>query len=359
MKKYFLFLVISSLLIPSLSFACSDFLLKAKDNTVVVGRSMEFPIDLKSSICVFPRGQHYTSINEKKVKGISWTTKYGFIGVSAFGQPSMICDGFNEKGLSFDGLMFTGAVYEPANPGKFVTILDFPAWLLGNFSTVDEVKNAVTTLNIANMKNKYFKDGLGMHVAVHDAKGNNLVIEFINGKKKIYDNPIGVMTNRPEFPAQITNLRNYVNLDAKDKTHRKINGVDIESTGVGSGMIGLPGDWTPPSRFTKIAFCVDSALKPANSVEAAVLAEHVLNAVDIPKGVIKENPFPFVTLYGYAQWSIVKDLTNLVLYYRTYENPSHRMVDLKRFNLEPGSGIKSYPINAEKASALDVTSKFR
>src|SRR5512135_2949672 len=125
---------------------------------------------------------------------------------------------------------------------------------------------------------------MGLHIAFHDAGGNNLVVEFISGEVKVYDNPIGVLTNRPEFPWQMNNLRNYVNLDAKDVDSKMLNGVKIEAMGVGSGMHGLPGDWTPPSRFVRVAYSLDAALKPKDAAGAVNLAEHLLNIVDIPKG---------------------------------------------------------------------------
>jgi len=337
----FLFLAISQ------SLACTDFQVKAKDGTVVNARSMEFPVELHSNVVIVPRGEKFTSINDKGLKGISWTNKYGFLGVDAFNIKNAYVEGFNEKGLAYGGLLFTGAKYQEAIPGKFVTITDLGAWILGNFATVDEVKAALPKINITGMILKQMHGESYFHIALHDATGKNLVIEFIDGAVKVYDNPIGVMTNRPEFPWQMTNLKNYINLDSADKKNKMINGVKVEPAGVGSGMLGLPGDWTPPSRFVRISYAVDSALPAKNATEAINLAEHLLNIVDIPKGLIKENPVPFITLEGNAQWVIIKDLTNLVLYYKTYENTTWKKVGLKEFNLAPGSYYKSIAIDSK------------
>ena len=196
-------------------------------------------------------------------------------------------------------------------------------------------------------------------MALHDATGKNLVIEFIDGKVKVYDNPLGVMTNRPEFDWQINNLRNYINLDAHDKKDKVLNGIKIEPTGVGSGMLGLPGDWTPPSRFVRVAYSVDAVLPAKDAAEAVNLAEHLLNIVDIPKGAIKENPALFVTLEGYAQWVVIKDLTNLVLYYKTYENTAWKKIDLKKFILTPGTPQKSIAIEDKQQKVIDVTGELK
>lgn len=326
------------------SLACSDFQVKAKDNTVVNGRSMEFPVELHSDIVVVPRGENFTSINDKGIMGISWKNKYGFLGVNAFSLKNNFVEGLNEKGLAYGALMFVGAKYQEAVPEKFVTVADLGAWIMGNFSTVAEVKEALPKINVSSMSLKEMHGEVFMHVALHDASGNNLVVEFIDGEVKVYDNPLGVLTNRPDFPWQLNNLRNYINLDACDKKAKVLNGLKIEPTGVGSGMLGLPGDWTPPSRFVKLAYSIDAALPAKDANEAVNLAEHLLNIVDIPKGAVKEEPEPLIMLEGYAQWVIIKDLTNLNLYYKTYENTSWKKIELKKFDLTPGVPRKSIPI---------------
>ncbi|MDD2752271.1 MAG: linear amide C-N hydrolase, partial [Candidatus Omnitrophica bacterium] len=187
----------------------------------------------------------------------------------------------------------------------------------------------------------------------------NLAIEFIEGEVQVHDNPVGVMTNRPDFGWQINNLRNYINLDAHDKKDRVLNGLKIEPTGVGSGMLGLPGDWTPPSRFVRLAYSLDAALPAKNAKEAVNLAEHLLNSVDIPKGAIKENPAPFITLEGNAEWVVIKDLTNLDLYYKTYNNTSWKKVDLKNFKLAPGAPRRSIAIIDYGQQTIDVSSELK
>jgi choloylglycine hydrolase len=333
------------LLLVSSAFACTDFAIKAKDGTVVNGRTMEFPVDLKSKIVIIPQKTLFTTEVSSGMPGISWETTYGFVGINEFGYQNCFVEGFNEKGLSLGGLMFTGAQYQTPVPGRSLPLDGVSAWLLGSFGTVDEVKAALPTVTICASNIKKLQ-GMGLHLAVHDAGGKNLVVEFINGEVHVYDNPIGVLTNRPDFPWQMNNLRNYVNLKALDVDSRMLNGVTIEATGVGSGMRGLPGDWTPPSRFVRVAYCLDAALKPKNSAEAVNLAEHLLNMIDIPKGTIKEpTKFPLVYLYGYAQWVVIKDLTNKVLHYRTYDNTAWKSVNLMKYKLTPGSPIKTIPLD--------------
>ena len=255
MKRIIILLVFGMLSISEMLFPCSDFIVKAKDSTVVNGRSMEFPVDMEGEIWVEPSGARFISVNDKDVKGLSWESRYGFIAINAFHVDNGYVDGFNEKGLSFSGLAFNGVKFQPAVPGKFVNWNDLCSWILGNFTTVDEVKRELPKINVSDNTVKKMKGSTGLHIALHDSLGKNAVIEFIDGRVNIYDNPIGVMTNRPSFDWQLNNLRNYINLDVNDRNPIFLKGFKVEPAGVGSGLLGLPGDWTPPSRFVKLAFC--------------------------------------------------------------------------------------------------------
>ncbi len=358
MKKVLAVAVAVCLMFPYSAFACSNFILKAKDKSVVNGRSMEFPVDLKSEIVIVPAGTLFENKDAKGNPGMNFTTKYGFLGINGFEIKDAFVDGFNEKGLSFSGLMYTGAQYQPAVPGKFINLENFGSWIMGNFSTVDEVKAAMAGVYVSDSNIKKLK-GMGLHVAIADNSGKSIVIEFIDGKVNLYDNPMGVMTNRPSFDWQMTNMKNYIHLDHNDKKPKDINGVKIEPTGVGSGMLGLPGDWTPPSRFVRLAIAKNAALEPKNAEEAINLSEHLLNIVDIPKGVIKENPAPFITMYGYAQWVITKDMTNSVLYFKTYDNTAWKSVDLKKFDLSSGAPKRSLSIDPTKVGIVDVSGQLK
>jgi len=335
MKKLILCSVL--LLFCDKAFSCSDFQVKAKDGTIVTARSMEFPGDLKSRIWVMPR---------------SAENKYGYLGVDNVGRADLIVDGMNEKGLSVGALMFARAVYQtPAKDKKNIPMTHIGSYLLGNFSTVAEVKEGFSKIRVLADSIKEMGGVMGLHVAIHDAQGHNLVIEFINGEVKMYDNPLGVMTNMPEFSWQLTNLANYMNLDSHDKKETKMNGIKVMPIGVGTGLLGLPGDWTPPSRFVKLAWEVTSALPAKNASEAVTLSSHLLNSVDIPLGAIKEvNGW-----YGYAQWLIIKDLTNKVLYYRTYDNQTLKAIDMKKLNFNVGAKPTKISIKEGAPKFVDVT----
>jgi choloylglycine hydrolase len=357
-KFYLLFLLSLSLFLTNTKNldSCTNFRIASKNSNIIIGRTMEFPVDLKSKIFIVPRGEKRTSFSDKGLKGSTWTSKFAYIGINGFGLNAFV-DGINEKGLTVNGLMYSGAEYEKEKEGEFVTYADFGAWLLGNFSSTEEVKKMLAKIKITDTYIKAVKGSLGLHMAIHDSSGKSIVVEFIDGEKKIYDNKIGVMTNRPSFPEQLSNLRNYINLDSKDKEPRLVNGFMVNPAGAGSGMLGLPGDWTPPSRFLRMAYVLDAVVKPKTDLEAVNLAEHMINIVDIPKGAIREKGLP-KGIYPNTQWITIYDLKNKTLYFRTYDNLSLRKLELSNFDISIGAPKKSLEISNNFIKTINVENFF-
>ncbi len=361
-KTMFTAIFISCLVLFGAAYACTDFQLKATDGSIVIGRSMEFAMGIDSDIVTYPKTNEVTSLAANGKKGIRWTPKYGYVGIDAFGEKMALLDGMNEAGLAVEFLWFTESQYAKAKNSNWLAITDLGHWLLGNFSTVSEVKKKIGQVTVVGAYVPQLKMVPGFHAAVHDAKGNNIVIEFINGETKVYDNPIGVMTNKPTFDWQLTNLRNYINLTPIDAEAKKIAGVNIAPAGSSSGWLGLPGDWTPPSRFVRTAMMVHTADPVKDAAAAVNLAEHILNANDIPMGVIKTatkiNKAINKMMVDYTQWIVIKDLTNKVMYFRSYQDLALKKVDLKQLNLNQGAMVKTLHIEDGSKSILDKTDKL-
>jgi len=345
--------------------ACTSFQVKAEDGTVVIGRSNEFGIDAKSQIVYEPAGKMFTSKTADGGKGKSWTSKYAFLGINGLGLVEAFGDGMNEAGLSMEGLYFTESKYETADPkdaANAVSSNDFITWVLGNFATVDEVKAALPSVRIWGETVAEIGGPIPLHFAVHDASGKCIVIEFIGGEKRVHDNPIGVMTNMPEFPWHVTNLRNYVNLNPLIPKPRDFNGVAIRPTGTGSGWLGVAGDWSPPSRFVRIAYLVYTTPAAKDRPGALNLAKHILNTVDIPKGsveaALKAKGGGDAISEEYTQWSILLDLTNRIFYYYAYDDMNLKSIDLKKMAAGGAKTVKFIPM-ADGFSAADVTARMK
>ncbi len=348
-RIFFLFCICSA-------YACTDFIVQSKDGSCVNGRSLEFALDLQSNLQLFPRKQLVATKAPGDKTGLTWTSKYGFLGVCPLGM-NFPFDGLNEAGLSFGYLWLPGYTQYPTVPiqemKNALDFTDFGTWLLGNFSTIAEVREAIKTVRIWG----HPVPQLGVppiHVAIHDAKGNSLVVEFVGGEMKVYDNPMSVLTNSPPFDWQLANLPNYLNLNPENPNSTSFKGVTLAPQGQGFGFLGLPGDFSPPSRFVKIATFLRFAKQTANSQEALCLAQHLLNSVDIPLGVARD---PGKDTGDYTQWIVIKDLSQKVFYFRSYNDLSLKMIDLKKLSFsEPNKNSLSLDM---KKGYFDVTDSLK
>ena len=157
------------------------------------------------------------------------------------------------------------------------------------FATLDEVRNNLANVVIAPTVIQGWGDvSSPFHYIVYDKSGQSIVIEPINGKLIVHDNPIGVLTNSPSFDWHMTNLRNYIHLTPNNSAPMKLEDIVLSPIRQGSGMMGLPGDFTPPSRFVRAAAFAAAAIPVENANEAVFQAFHFLNQFDIPKGVARQ-----------------------------------------------------------------------
>lgn len=312
--------------------ACTGLKLTALDGTAVHGRTLEFGIEVKSSVACIPRGYSFTS-NEGK--GLAYKAKYAAVGTFCFDIISLM-DGMNEKGLSIGTFYFSGfAGYTPItneNISRSLSPIDFPNWILTQFASLEEVKNKLSDVVIAEVA---FKDWGNIvppfHYIVYDKNGSSIVIEPIDGKLVIHDNPLGVLTNSPTFDWHMTNLRNFINLTPVNVPPLKVDGLTLAPFGQGSGMVGLPGDFTPPSRFVRASIFAITSNKPKNANEAVFQIFHILNQFDIPVGAARQEEGNVVHT-DYTQATVVRDPSMLKYYFRTYNDQTVRMVDLSAFD---------------------------
>lgn len=359
-------LILSTLLFSySTAIACTDITIKANDGTVMVGRTLEFGSDLMSNIMTSPRGRVFKTTTPNGKPGLSWTSKYGYLFLDYFnlGYP---VDGMNEKGLSFGYLYLPGYTQYPTVPkgkeSRSVPYTTFADWILGNFSTVAQLKKALANINVyaqpltvAGHQNFVFP----LHAIVTDAQGNSIVIEFAKGKMQIYDDKLGILTNSPTFPWQLTNLKNYANLSPYSPKTIIIDGYKYSGTGQGSGMFGLPGDTTPPSRFVKMTMLTKTALPVNDAMGALILAHHIINTVDIARGTVRgekgksENSNDMET----TQWTVFKDLKNRILYFTSYNNSTLQAIDMNKLDFSKNAPQLKMPV-ASKQIIMDATKQL-
>jgi len=339
--------------------ACTGIRLVAKDGGVVPGRTLEFGVDLRSKVLIVPAGNTLSGTLPDGGKGITYTTKYGFLGANAVGKIAIL-DGINDRGLYVGLFYFPGyasyADATPENAARAMAPHEYAAWLLGNFANVDEVKANFDKVVLVPTVLEAIKQVAPVHFVVHDRAGKAVVIEPVGKTLKIYDNPLGVLTNSPGFDWHMTNLRNYVNLSVTNVPPINLGGITLAQFGQGSGLRGLPGDFTPPSRFVR-AVAFSQAARPSDTAGEAVLqAFHILNNFDIPYGVVRARKGE-QEADEYTAWTAVADLKDLRWYFRTHEDQSIRSVDLREAMSAAHGKIRFIPMTSPQP-VEDVSAKF-
>lgn len=337
LRKRSVTFIIAALFIPPIADACTGIMLQNKDHSFVSGRTVEFGIAIDSSIAVVPR--HYDFVGQTPMgKGMLYTSKYAAVGMVADKDLNLL-DGLNEKGLSVGTFYFpTFADYTPAtaqNQKEALSPGDFPNWLLTQFATVAEVRQAVENGKIVITPT--VMPGWGatpppFHYIVYDKSGASIAIEPLNGKLVVRDDPLGVFTNSPPLDWHLTNLRNYISLNTHNVPEITLNGETFKELGQGNGMIGLPGDFTPPSRFIRAAIFSTTATPAKNADEGIQQVFHILNNFDIPLGLVKAESSKQIAT-EYTLMTMARDPQSLRYYYKTYDDQTIRMVQLNQFDL--------------------------
>ncbi|KAF0687074.1 Aste57867_21155 [Aphanomyces stellatus] len=230
-------------------------------------------------------------------------------------------------------------------------------YILGNFATVDDVKGGLRSiqpaqyilgLEASNGKDPFDSDPL--HVSVHDAAGQSIVIEFLNGTVHIYDNPNGVLTNQPPLHDQLALLA------AHDKKQ-------------GTTDMAFPGGCDAVQRFQRLSllnrhanahFLCNTSYSVATPDQAAVAAAlHILNTVIIPTAHVPifnigcmpsaYEASPFAT-----QYTVVRDHKNLRVFFRSTENQVLKSIDLTKIDFGNPANRKALPVEAGEWH-VDVT----
>lgn len=351
-------LIMLVLMTPLLSAACTGIRLIAEDQSVVYARTLEFSQNIESKLVAIPKGYAYTGATPSGRKGLQWKSRFAMVGMNAFDYPLLI-DGINEKGLAAGLFYFPGyAQYQPVrvkDARHELAPWELGTYLLSRFSRVDQVKEGLKKIKVVPVIFKPFGIVLPVHYIVTDASGKSLVIEYQKGQLYMYDNPIGVITNAPSFPWMMTNLGNYMNLSVFNVPPLKMVGHKIEGLGQGGGLLGLPGDFTPPSRFVRATVFSQAALPVSTGNEAVLTIFHLLNQFDLPKGSIRSK-VDGKTQFDYTQWTSAADLKNKRYYFRTYDNQAIHMIDLTKIKFKQ-KRMMWMPINL-KQRIEDITDQL-
>lgn len=293
---------------------------------IVCGRTMEFREPLNSKLVIVPKNKSFISITPFYT--LEWINIYGYVGIKVLDSPEenspqcdssgknsprcvndIIVDGMNEVGLSCGVLTLDDTYYEEISGSsvKAISILDICAWILGTCSSVYDAIDELKTVKIWGEPIPILNRLIGLHIIIHDIKGNSIVCELLESGLNICSTD-GVVTNGPPFPQQLEILQQY----------REVNK-------------SISDNWSSITRFIKLSelkrLCIPESLDTLGLVQ---LISHMFNNIDIIRGV--SNDYRYDNPHQITQWCLVKDLTYKLIYFRSYNNMSLRRLDLNKIN---------------------------
>lgn len=317
---------------------CTAATYKTKD--FYMGRTLDYEFSYGDRVTIAPRNFCFDFRHAGRMD-----KHYAIIGMAhiADGYP-LYYDAINEKGLGMAGLNFVGnAVYTAPQPGKEnVAQFEFIPWVLGKCASVKEARTLIENMALVNTP---FSDKLPvaeLHWILAD-KDEAITVESVKDGIKIYDNPVGVLTNNPPFDVQMFGLNDYMHLSAKQPKNTFSERLPLTTYSRGMGALGLPGDLSSASRFVRVAFTKMHSISGDSEAESVSQFFHILGSVDQQRGCcdVGEEEYE-ITLY-----TSCCNVTKGIYYYTTYENHQISAVNMNHENLDSATLIR-YPVLTEQ-----------
>ncbi len=304
------------------------------------GRNMDIAYSFGERIVITPRNY---KILYKELQECG--SHYGIVGMAnvSDGYP-LYADAINEKGLGMAGLNFPGyAKYnvEKVAERKNVAPYELILYILGNCSNIEEARMALSEVNLLAVPFSIELPLAPLHWIVADKSGS-LTVEQTKEGMKIWENPVGVLTNNPTFDFHMTNLSNYVSCSPYEPDNYLYPNIILPRLSHGMGGRGLPGDVSSCSRFVRATFAKGNAiLEPG---EANMIAQffHILDTASVSKGQVRlEDNRP-----DYTRYSCCANGDRGIYYYKTYDGMTVNAVSLCHHDLERTSLIE-YELKTE------------
>ena len=300
------------------------------------GRNLDLEYSYKETVTITPRNYNFKF---RKLHNIE--NHYAIIGMAyVANEYPLYYDAINEKGLGMAGLNFpTNADYKEEKEGvDNVAPFEFIPWVLSECANLDEAKKLLNKINIAKIN---FSDELPaspLHWIISD-KEASITVESVKDGLKIYDNPLGVLTNNPTFDIHMFNLNNYMGLSTEQPENNFSKKLNLDTYSRGMGGLGLPGDLSSASRFVKAAFVKMNSISGDSESESISQFFHILGSVDQQRGCVHMGNNQYeITIY-----SSCCNMDKGIYYYTTYENGQVTGVDMHNENLD-GTELVSYDL---------------
>lgn len=317
--RYLVISVFVFCLIPYPGQACTTFSLD-HNGQPIFGKNHDWHLE-RGLVIINKRGASKTAL-EDRIKNpgpfVRWTSRYGSLTFNQYGR-ELPMGGINEAGLVVEIMSLMDTKYPPPDDRPAITELQWIQYQLDNFSKVEQVIASDSQVRMHPGR------GSGIHFLIMDKEGNCAVIEFLNGNLEYYAQetlPIKALANST-YTESMAYLKRYKGFGGNQEISYSSQSLD---------------------RFVRTA----NMLKKHDPKTQTSPIDY---AFDILANVA--NPS--------ASWgtkrSIVYDIQNLRVYFRTFSNKQIRYMDLQSFDFSCQTPVKVLNMNLDASG--DMTDDFR
>ena len=298
-----------------------------KNKDFYFGRNLDIDCSFGEQVVVTPRNFSLEFRNTQQEK-----RHYAMIGMaSADDRFPLYAEAVNEKGLCMAGLNFPGNAYYQKAEGRGLEIASFEVipWILGRCSSVAEAERYLGEMRIVDTAFAEKMPPAPLHWMLAD-KEKCLVLEAVREGLKVYENPVGVLTNNPPFDYHRMNLNNYLGLSAENPENRFAEDLELKTYAQGMGGIGLPGDASSASRFIRAAFLKWNSAAPEEEKANVSQFFHILDSVAMVRGAVVTE----AGTYDITTYSCCINAATGAYYYKTYDDSRVHRTDLSQADPE-------------------------
>ncbi len=297
------------------------------NNNIYFGRNLDLNFSYQEKVIITPRNYplvfRYLPTMENHFAIIG-------MGINIKNFP-LYYDACNEHGLAIAGLNFpNNAYYSEMNEvtchNKKICPFEFVLYLLSQYKSVLEVKEALKEITLINVDFNEKLHNSPLHFMISDKFNHSLVVEPMQDGLHIYDNTdVSVLANNPIYPKHLDNLKKYKQLTNNDANFTLAK----EDFYYGVGLMGLPGDISSPSRFIRSYINLKYALSFADESSSVNQFFHLLDNVAMIKGLcqVKDGS------YDYTVYSCCINLNQGIYYYKRYEENTLNKISLFDYDL--------------------------
>lgn len=294
-----------------------------KTSNFYFGRTLDYDIHFGQQAVITPIGFQFN-----RRSGDPFKTDMSILGVARIeNEYPLYFDAINESGLSMAALNFVGnAKYNDISKNKCnLTQFEFIPWILGRCKNIDDAKQQLSKINITNIPFSPQLPLAQLHWIIAD-RNSAITVECVEGGMKIYDNPVGVLTNNPTFDIQMFSLNPFMHLSTAEPQNCFSDKIELRAYSRGMGALGLPGDLSSQSRFIRAAFTKLNSVCEEGESESVGQFFHILETVSQTRGCCEtENQKYEITLY-----TTCYNASRGILYYTTYNNRQISAISLNQ-----------------------------